>query len=104
MKNSLTETAFDYIAGEKTGTFTSGEKKWIKRVLALAETRPDEVTILYYPENNDGHLVAHLPVAWFKLKPPRKVTLTDEQRAQKAENIQKAREKRLKRGETNEKN
>lgn len=91
---NFTETAFDYYSDEKYATFTSGEKKWIKRVYELKEKYPADVEINYAPEDNDGCLIARLPKAWFKISPPRKMELSEEDRAKRSARAFAAREAR----------
>lgn len=88
----LKETAINYFAHEKTATFYTQEKKWITKIKWLAETHPDEVTIVY--ETDEGSLMADIPKSWFKLSPPRKRTLTEEQRNAAAERMRKLAQKK----------
>lgn len=87
----MAETAFDYITSEDYATFFTDEVKWIRKLTALSKTHPDEVKIIYTPEQNHGALYAYVPKTWFKLSPPKKMSLTDEQRAAAAERMSKAR-------------
>lgn len=70
--SNLRETAWNHIAGEQTGTFYTAEQKWINKIMDLKETHPDEVDIRHI--NPDGSIVAHLPISWFKVSQPRKVS------------------------------
>lgn len=70
------ETAFNYIVGDKIGTFFSSEQKHINKIAKLAILYPNEVKIVH--ESEDGSIVAKIPVKWFKISPPRKVS--DEQK------------------------
>lgn len=90
----LRETSVDFLNVDKHATFCSSETKWINKILKLQESHPDEVKIAYAPEDNDGMIVAHVPKSWFKLSPPRKREMTDEQRAAAAERLASARSKR----------
>lgn len=81
------ETNFEYIAGEKTGCFFSSEQKWINKINKYAKNYPKEVQII--TENKDGSIVAHIPVKWFKVSPPRRIS--DEQRERLRDNLQKYR-------------
>lgn len=71
-QGDLKETTYNYIVGEKTGIFYSGEQKWINKIKRLAENNSNEVKITY--ENEDGSILATIPVKWFKISPPRKVS------------------------------
>ena len=77
------ETVMGYVVGEKQASFCSAEKKWINKIIKLKETHPDEVHIDYYPEDNCGILLAHIPTRWIKVSPPRQVS--EEQKAAAAE-------------------
>lgn len=81
------ETAWNHIAGEQTGTFYTAEQKWIDRITSWKEEYPDDVDIRY--TNPDGSLVAHLPLSWFRVKPPKK--LSDEHKAKLAANLEQFR-------------
>lgn len=88
------ETSVDFLNVDKHATFCSSETKWINKILKLHESHPDEVEIVYAPEDNDGMLVAHLPKNWLKISPPRKVNYTDEQRAAAAKRMSEMRTNR----------
>lgn len=87
----MAETAFDYITTDTYATFSTDEAKWIRRITALSKTHPDEVKIIYTPEQNHGTLYAHVPKSWMKISPPRKVSFTEEQRLAASERMTKAR-------------
>ena len=87
------ETCVEYINVDKTATFCSSEQKWINKILKLKAAHPDDVEILYMPENNQGAILAHIPKKWLKISPPRQVNYTDEQKAAMAERLAAAREK-----------
>jgi hypothetical protein len=76
----IKEIGFDWTARDTRGYFTTNMKREVRRMTGFADTRPDEVTIIKDPKTNGGYLVALVPKAWFSVKPPRKRTLTDEQR------------------------
>ena len=88
------ETAFEYISCQDYANFCTSEPKWIRKIAELAKSHPEEVQITIPPEKNSGMLCAHLPKSWFKISPPKKMTLTDEQRAAAAERLSKARQKK----------
>lgn len=79
--NDVKETAWDWYSDEKKATMCSNETSWIKRLTALAGQYPEDVVIRKTPEDNCGVILVSLPKKWFKIKPPTKRTLTDEQRA-----------------------
>lgn len=87
------ETAWDHIAGEKTATFSTSERKWIRLIEKLKEEYPDEVDIRHV--NQDGSIYVHLPADWMKIKPKKKSNLTPEQIAASTARLELARQKRL---------
>lgn len=89
----LRETAFEYTDGDKHATLSSSETKWINKITKLHEQYPDDIEIVCKAEDNYGMVVAHIPKSWFKISPPKKMNLTEEQKAVRAERMRKAREK-----------
>lgn len=87
------ETAISYLNIDEHAIFHSSEQKWINKILKLRESHPDDVKIVYLPEDNNGMLLAHVPKDWFKISPPRKKEMTDEQRAAVAERLAAGRKK-----------
>lgn len=73
------ETTTNFIHGDKTIHFSSSENKWINKVQKYAEEYPDEVKITY--ANEDGSILAEIPVKWFKISPPKKVSEEFKQKA-----------------------
>ena len=90
----LRETCISYVGEDKTAIFCSSERKWINKILKLHEQRPNEVNIVYYPEDNYGMIYAEIPKNYIKVSPPRQVNYTDEQKAAMAERLAAAREKK----------
>ena len=88
------ETCIDYISTDNYATFCSSEKKWINKIFKLHKKYPDEVKIIYMPEDNGGMLYAEIPKSWLKISPPRQVNYTNEQKAAMAERLAAAREKK----------
>lgn len=88
------ETACDYLTCDDHATFCSSETKWINKILKLREQYPNEIKIQELPEDNQGMLLAHIPKSWFKISPPRKREMTDEQREEAAKRLANARAKR----------
>lgn len=82
------ETAFDYLSCDNHATFFTTETKWIRKIKSLQQSHPNEITIIN--ESSDGILV-HIPKSWMKITPPRKMTLTDEQRLAAGERMKNAR-------------
>lgn len=90
------ETALDHIAGEDFVSVYSSERKWINEILRLKEKYPAEVDIRH--TNDDGSILVHIPAEWFRIKPKKKVNLTDEQIEASKARLEKGRLKRLNRG------
>lgn len=89
----IRETAWDHIAGEKTASFSTAEKKWIKEIQRLKELYPNEVDIQY--KNSDGSILAHIPYEWLRIRPKKKNGLSTEQIAASKARLELARQKRL---------
>lgn len=85
----MTETIYEHIGGNETFTVTAAERWSIGMIRRLAEKHPGDVVIT--AENADGSVVAHVPSAWMRIIPKRSVELTDEQRQERVERMQKAR-------------
>lgn len=84
------ETCFNY-CGDK-GFFSSDERRFITRVRRLQEKYPEQVRIIKEPEDNDGCIYAELPKEWFRIQPPIKRNLSDEQRQEIADRLKRTRE------------
>ena len=84
------ETCVEYIDLDKHATFCSSEKKWINKIIRLHQAHPEEVEIICVPEENEGVILAHIPKSWLKISPPKKMNLTEEQKAERAERMRKA--------------
>ena len=80
------ETSIDYI-DYTVAVVSTDEAKWIRRIRAFKAKFPELVRIKTEPEENDGNMVAEVPVNWVQIKPPKGLTMTDEQRAALAERL-----------------
>ena len=89
--NDFEENAIEWLTGQKRAGFTATQKKWVNKLKKYAESHPDDVDVYV---NKDGSVFAHVPVSWIKVSPPRAVNLTEEQKAEAAERLRKAREKK----------
>ena len=83
------ETVFEHLDGKDTWTVSADERTWKNRLAKLAEQNPAEVECV--AQNRDGSVMYHVPASWVKIRPPRKVNMTDEQRAALAERLKSAR-------------
>ena len=87
---SYNETVFEIEGGRDEWTVCTGQMVWKNRLSKLAKEYPGEVEHLI--TNLDGSVVYYVPKAWVKISPPRKVNMTDEQKAVAAERLRKYRE------------
>lgn len=87
----MTETALYYTAADDHAWLSTDERRWINWAKEMSEKYPDDVKIR--SEDKDGTIVVELPIKWFKLSPPRKMNLTDEQKRERAEILRLSREK-----------
>lgn len=74
------ETAYEHEAGEDCFYVTAGERWSINMIRRLKEKYPDEIEVMN--ENLDGSLIAKVPARWMRIRPVRKVTLSEEQKAE----------------------
>ena len=81
------ETCIEYLDVDKYATFCSSERKWINKIYKLKEKYPNEVRIEASEEDNDGMIIASIPKSWMKVSPPKKMNLTEEQKAERAERM-----------------
>lgn len=79
------ETVYEHLSDGKTFTITAAERWSVSMLKRLKEKYPDQVEIAY--ENKDGSLLARVPFEWMRIVPKRRDTLTDEQRAARAERM-----------------
>lgn len=63
----LTENMIEFINGQRTATITFSNLKHINRIKKLHEERADEFK--YYYENEDGSIIAKVPLKWIKINP-----------------------------------
>ena len=85
------ENAIEWRDIDKTATVTLHGKRLINRVLKLAESHPEDVTLKALPEDNHGYLVASVPRGWVRISPPQQRNYTEEQKAVLRERIAGAR-------------
>ena len=82
----MRENCIEWYTGSDTVTVTLTQQRFINKVRKLAESHAD-VTIL--AENEDGSILAHLPLSFIKFSAPRQ--MSEEQRAEAAERLKSAR-------------
>lgn len=84
MKLEFNETAIDHYNGDKMAGVSTGERKLINRLNKMAEKYPDDVKIVAV--NQDG-MYYKVPWRWISIRPPRKVVLSEEQKAELVERL-----------------
>lgn len=89
----IRETSYVQTAEESTAVITTNEFAQINRIMRLKDKHPDEVEVMYRPEDNYGVLMARIPKKWFRINPPKVMNYTEEQRAMLGESL-KARRQR----------
>ena len=65
--DSAIENCIEWLRGEKKVSVTFSQKRMINKVLKLSKKYPGEVDIKYLPEENDGYLIAKLPLSWLNI-------------------------------------
>ena len=75
------DTSISY-SDYETAYFSTDEKRWIKKMLALSKKYPDDVKIKFMPEENQGVLIATIPPRMIEIKPKftRMITAEESQR------------------------
>ena len=84
------DTSISY-TDRNSAYFSSDEQKWHRRIRALKAEHPDQVTIEYEPEQNDGMICARIPVEWIKIRPKTERNISDEEKVRLAEQLKNAR-------------
>ena len=82
----MRENVIEWYTGSDTVTVTLTQQRFINKVRKLAKTNAD-VTI--EAENEDGSILAHLPVSFIKISAPRQ--MSEEQKAEAAERLKSVR-------------
>lgn len=83
------ETAFNYIVGDKYGTFFTSERKYINKINKWIESGED---VKIEKVNIDGSIVCKVPKEWLNIRPKKKLS---------EDHLQKLRERMKKVGEDN---
>ena len=91
LKDYSSECAIEWMRGDKvvTVTFPGGTAE-CNRIKEYAQKYPEDVKISHL--NTDGSIVARVSKKYIKITRPKKLTLTDEQIAEKAERLRQWRE------------
>ena len=75
----MIENVIEFLKDQDTATITLSQGRYISRVKKLAAEHPDECKIL--TQNKDGSVMAHVPVSWIKISPPRRASETQRELA-----------------------
>lgn len=75
----MTENVIEFLKDQDTATITLSQGRYISRVKKLAAEHPYECKILI--QNKDGSVMAHVPVSWIKISPPRQTSETQRELA-----------------------
>ena len=89
MADTAQENVIEFLRNQETMTLTLCQGRFITKVRELAKKFPEEVEIT--AENEDGSIVAHMPVSALHLSIIRK-NITDEQRQAAIDRLKKAKE------------
>lgn len=81
------ENAIEWLNGQDRILVTLSQQRYINRVKEYAEKYPDEVQIQYV--NEDGTILASMPLNYLKLSRPR--AFTDEEKQASAERFRELR-------------
>lgn len=82
MAENMNENCIEFLKNSSVATVTFSQGKYISKIRKLAEKFPDDCQITY--ENEDGSIVAHIPVKWIKINNPQRV-MTEEERKRASE-------------------
>lgn len=86
----MKETVYEHVNGNDTFTVTGAERWSVGMIRRLKEKFPDQVKIV--AENEDGSITARVPFEWMRIKPKRKVDISDERRDELIEQLKAARD------------
>ena len=85
------ENNIEFLTGQRKVTFTFTAKKFINKMKKYKESHPDDIDFV---ESSDGSICGHVPLKWLKISPPRKVVLTEEQKAERSARMKRLAESR----------
>lgn len=73
---------------------SSDERRWHNAITKLAKDNPNECIIIKTPEENDGVIYAKFPPKWVRIRPPKQLNLTDEEKQNRAQKLRESRRNR----------
>jgi len=83
------DNSVEFVKGSKTATCTFSQQRYVGKIKKLAAEHPNEVEIV---AENKNSIVAHIPVSYVKISPPRQ--MSDEQRQAAGERLKASRKER----------
>lgn len=90
MAENMNEIAIEWEKGREKATISAYNNSKIKgKIMKYVVSHPKDVDV---HENMDGSIVAHVPVKWVKISPPRNVS--EEQAKAAGERLKKMHENR----------
>ena len=81
---SCQDNTIEFLKNSPIATVTFSQGKYITKIRKLAKRFPDECQITH--ENQDGSIVAHIPVKWIKINNTQR-EMTEEEKRLAAERI-----------------
>ncbi|MDE7332163.1 MAG: hypothetical protein K2O16_07960 [Lachnospiraceae bacterium] len=79
------ENVIEFSKNSERATVSFSQERYKSRIKKLAAGHPEECQIV--AENTDGSMCAHIPVAWIKISPAKR--LSEEQRKAMAERFKR---------------
>lgn len=85
MSDNMNEIAIEWIKGREKATISAYNNSRLKgKIMKYSESHPEEVDVY---ENIDGSIVAHVPIKWVKVSPPKQIS--EEQKIAAGERMKK---------------
>lgn len=74
----MNENVIEFFRNAPIATVTFSQGRYVHKIKEYAKVHPDECQIT--AQNDDGSIVAHIPTSWIKIRPPRVMELTEEEK------------------------
>ena len=84
---AFNETTIEHLGGEELCGISTGERTMRNRLAKLAEQNPEQVKCVAV--NPDGSVYYKVPWRWVTVRKPKKMNLTEEQKASLIERFNK---------------
>ena len=92
----MRENCIEWIEGDSRITITTYHRKFINKLKAISEEKPEEVEII--KENKDGSICVHAPLEFLKIGPKKSYNISEEKKQELRERCARMREAKC--GET----